>query len=660
MDLTKLRVYRPPDLEDHAVVTIGGTVYQVAMVEPEYTVGSLETSVVGFGPGTWLPASAFSDPEPASKGFTLVVEDRTGRGVKRRLEGIKDALRYAAEVWRPDGQMLPVTRAGAESMSYNTLEATFYPTGPGWQHPLLDRMTDVPYALESSPTAPIVNAVNESALRAAFTPARMPQGTLTVGVFCDEPALYSVASVGATISPQGQANPGSAGVFYSLGSFYLHAFGRQTAILATEKRLRLFALTWRENGQVQPYSFSEGVLTAHAPLALGSVPAFSERELSLGYISGVGGIEGAFMPGAPRLGDTGVPFVSSRVMTYPEVSDGLAAWYQYLTSFSSFTPAPVVSAIEVLKPATAQLVLNTPKKVQVTVLRKGGAPAVSLNTVSDSISLRVSSIVEIVDSDLTSDILELTLLAEEGLSLGDHSITLTATTDTGLRSTSVLDIRVMATAAGLPANTTHFWAVYDPTNKSLATLRKNTGSAQPSGDLVLGGLTRPSTGWDAIIGDGSDITPYGPSIVTVDNAVTLTADHTVSFAFWDVNKLAVNSVLFSVASQTNKWDFYQVYRDTGGLRLRVSKGTSAQTVSTSGASLSVNAGVMTLAVRSDADANVTLVNPTLDQSASLPNPGLSGSGRVSVFGTKLSDGTVQSLSVGVMLAGSVQTGLTAD
>ncbi len=658
-NLSKLRVYKPPDIEDHAIVTASGTVYNVAMDEPEYTVGSLETAMIGFGPGTWLPASSLSDPEPASKDFNLVVDDRVGRNVKRRVEGIEDALLYAAEVWRPDGLMLPVTRGAVRSATRNTLEATVYPTGPHWQHPLLDRVTGkVPYALESSAAAPIVNTVDSSALHAFLTPARMPEGSLCVGVFCNEPALYSVASVGATISAQGQANAASAGIFYSLGTFYAHAFGQQTSLLGTTQVLRLFALTWQEERQARFYSYTADGLIEHGSFPVGSVPAFSERELSLGYISGVGGIEGAFMPGAPRLGKTGVPFLTQRVLTWPELNDGLGAWYRHLTGFSQFTPTPVAAGLELLKPAAAQIVIGVPKEILVTVLRTGGlTEAIKLTATPDNISLRAASLVEVVDSDFTTDIFKLTLLAEEGLTLGDHSVSLTATTVSGLRSTAVLDLRTFNELPALPPNTTHEWRLYDPVNKSLATMRQNTGTAGAAGDLVLNGLARFSNGWDAVVGDGSDIAPYGPAIVTVDNAFDMATDYTVSWAFWDVDKLPLLSILFSGSSMTNKWDFWQIYIASTGLRLRVSKGTTSQTVNATDAALSIQAGVMHLSVKCDADGNFTLENPTLDQTAVFRNPGLSGSGRLTLFGTKLSDGTVQGLSAGTALVGSIQTGI---
>lgn len=660
MKLSGLRVYQPPELEDHALFTTAGVGYSFTLNEPDYVIGSRDTEMIGFGPGTWLPASGFTYTSPGSKTYELIIDTlRWRNGVRPRIEGIASAMPTVAQVWRPDGQLLEVSRAIVEAKGYNSLEATFFPTGPNWKHPLLDRTTaPPPYALEANPELLIVNTKASTVLRAPFLPKRLRQGTLTIGVYCDEPALYSAASIGATISPQGATNNGSVDIFYSLGTFYAHAFGARVTFEAPQKKLYLFALSWYENRSLQLYSMSDEGFTVYGPEPLGVVPNFSAPQVSAGYIDGVGGIKGTFIPGAPRLGSSGVPFVSPRYLTQPEVEEGLGQWYRRLSAISSFTPTPVVPAISFAPLTLQQLAIGAAKDVLITVQRKGGvAEAITLTAAPDSLSLRASNLVEVVDSDFTTDIFKLTLTPEQGLTLGDHSVALTATTASGLRSTATLDIRILSVVPGLPANTTHFWAIFDPANKSLTTLSANNVSTGATGNLVLTGLVRPSSAFDALVGDGTNFATYGPSIITVDGAVTMSTDHTASLSFWDVDKLPVNSVLFSMASQTNKFDFWQVYKDT---RLRVSKGTGTQTVSTSGGALSTPAGVLDLSVKCPASGNVVLENPTLNQTATLANPGLSGSGRLTIFGTKLSDGAVQGLSTGTVLIGGIQTGITAS
>lgn len=661
MNLSGVRIHKPPEIEDHALFTTAGTGFRFTLNEPDYTIGSIDTGMIGFGPGTWLPASGFTYASPGSKTYELIIDTlRWRNGVRARVEGLASAIPAVAQIWRPDGQLLEVSRAIVNGKDYKSLEVAFFPTGPDWKHPLLDRTAErPPYALEANPELLIVNTKASTVLRAPFLPNRFGQGTLSIGVYCDEPALYSAASIGATITSQGTINNGSVDIFYSLGVFHAQAFGSRISFQEPQKKLYLFGLTWYENRTAQLYSMSDQGFVVYAPVALGAVPNFSAQQISAGYIDGVGGVNGTFIPGAYRLGSSGVPFVSPRHMTEPEMKEGLTQWYQRLSAISSFTPAPPVPAISFGALTTQQLVIGTAKNVTVTVQRTGGATeAVTLTATPDSISLR--SFVTLTSTTPTADTFRVTLTPESGLTLGDHAVALVATTASGLRTTATLNTRVLSILPALPANTTHFWPIFDPTTKSLSALLANNITAGISGNLVIGGLVRPSTDFGALIGDGTNFSTYGPSIVTADNAVTMSADHTVSWAWWDADKLPVNSVLFSMASQTNKSDFWQVYKDTGGLRLRVSKGTTTQAVNTSSGALSVNAGVLNLSVRCAASGNVTLLNPTLDQSATLANPGLTGSGRLTLFGTKLSDGTVQGLSAGTVLAGSIQTGLTAD
>ena len=226
-----------------------------------------------------------------------------------------------------------------------------------------------------------------------------------------------------------------------------------------------------------------------------------------------------------------------------------------------------------------------------------------------------------------------------------------------MRSSATLAVRVLEFAPALPAGTTHFHKLFDPSQKRNSEMVKNFGSRGTAGDLVIGGLAKFSSAYDAIIGDGSELAGFGPSIVTVGGYIAdLSQPHTVSWSFWDVDRLPVNSVLFSVASETRKNDWWQVYKDAAGLKVRASKGTTTPDARPSALSLTPTAGVLDLSVQVSA-TTIVLVNPTNDQSAALTNPGLAGPGRLTLFGMKLSDNTVQGLSQGVALYGAAQNAL---
>ncbi len=590
-------------------------------------------------------------------------------GAQTEEYALRTALRSVKGIWGAgplEGHYLPLLGAAPTGRTLEgyagqrRLPFDLYPAdtrnrgvNDGWLYPATDTITRATLEPDSTLDVPSYKFSTGAVATVPLTFKRITSGTFFVGMLFDEPTVNAPVRLGSSFLPD--PNNGGLGFSNSLVDYSAHAFGAR--IRAPFNRvggagiLALFAATFSEYGQLSFYSLDVGGFSYHGSSPLGALPNLTTQRVFFGGSS----FKGFIMPGAPRFK---TPLLTHRVWNAADIERHLGAWHRHLTSFTQYLPVPTTPALSIDQPSTVQLVIGQPKEVLITVRRLNGLAApITLTAAPDSISLRVSPLVEIVDTDFTNDIFKLTLTPESGLSLGDHTVTFTATTAAGLRSAVTLNTRVLGELPGLPTGTTHFHAIFAPTNKLLSNMVKNQGSRGTAGNLVLGGLVRPSNGWDALIGDGSNIPGYGPSVATVDAYVSdMAQPHTVSWSFWDVDKLPVNSVLFALASQTNKNDFWQVYKDAAGLKVRVSKGTTSQVTAVSVQTLTTPQGVLHLSVQVS-QTSITLTNPTLDLFASVTNPGLSGVGRLTLFGTKLSDGSVQGLSQGVALAGSVQNAL---
>lgn len=646
--------YAPPSLEDHGLITKSGQVFSVAVTEREYTVGEARTDVIGFYDGTWTAASGLSNREPASKDFTLWLEPRPQRNLKWELEQLCAALKDAVGFVRPDGLYLPLARADYTALGESSVDAVLLPRGEVWRHPLLDFTDSYTLLRESTAAMPLVLLSSTGKALSTLPISMMPRGSMFVGAYLKEPDLMSYMALGETVNAEGFAGINGIGIFrvYDI----LHGYVGSTEVTYRDPSrdgLKLLAMTWEVGKRLDLYMHSyEGfVHLGSAPLNV--APQLAYGRLSLGNIEGVASAAGTYFPGARDI-EQGLPFIAPRVLTYPEVKDGLEAWWAELSTIQTFTNPLDLPSFDLRSTAGVDAVIDIPAAVTVTVDRINNYDQpIALSATSDHVGLRVTSVDPIPDHNALVDAWSVGIKAEAGVPYGLHTIKVTATGLDGLKKEQTFTVRVFEFAPVLPVNTTHFWKLYSSA-ENIADMPINTGSAGSAGDLVLEGLCMYTKDFDGVIGDGSQIPQYGASVATCNAAVAdFSGKYTVSWAFWNPSGIEPNSVLFSMASQTAQNEFWQVFKDGGLLKLRTSAGTQ-QSLQVSSGGITAQGNVMHMSVRVR-ESSITLINPQTDEQVSLSKPAwAANAGRLTLFGTKLANNTVQGLSRGIALVGAIQ------
>ncbi len=607
-------------------------------------------------------------------------------GARQALRNLEAALREADALWGAgpyEGLYLPLLEAFAAGkplenggrefrLPYNLVSASVKRNvlADAWAYPILDDVSPEDastafYTSESEPGAPILAFTPASRWSAPVSFAAMPQGTMYVGGKSQD-LTWSLGSVGTPISGTGVPSSYATGVFYNQGQYRAHA-GITTFSVPQDNAggfgyLVMFAMSWAEYGRLSLASFSRFGFRDHGSVAIGEIEPLTFRRLYAGTrIDGVG-VDGFIMPGAPQFG---APFATHRVHSTAEKRAALEAWYLNNARDVYLIPPPPYG-LEITVGLIPDLVTGRTVQIPLTVTRRGGfLGEIEFIEESSNPSLRLGDTVVVGrDSEGTYN---LPVTAEEGIAAGEYTVMLTVRA-VGQNTSSILKdvidtetfaITVRLGDPALPEGTLAFDALYDPQNKSFATMNKNSAPGGVGRTWTLQGLTSYTSRWDGLRGDGSDTT-WGKATATIDSYVTnMAADHTVSRAFWNVNAEAVGTVLFTLASQTNKFDYWQVYKTSTGVKIRTSAGTTTSSQVESGQALPILSGVMDVSVVVTG-GNVTLVNPKTLAKASTPSRAWVGAGRLTAFGAKLSDGTVQGLSKGITLVGAVQERAVSD
>lgn len=594
-------------------------------------------------------------------------------GARQALRNLEAALREADALWGAgpyEGLYLPLLEAfpagkplengGREfRLPYNLVSASVKRNvlADAWAYPILDDVSPEDagsafYTSESEPSAPILAFTPASRWSAPASFAAMPQGTMYVGGKSED-LTWSLGSVGTPIPGTGTPSTYATGVFYNQGQYRAHA-GLTTLAVPQDDAggygyLVMFAMSWAEYGRLSLSSFSRFGFRDHGSVALGELEPLTFRRLYAGTrIDGVG-VNGFIMPGAPQFG---APFVTHRVHSAAEKRAALSAWYLNNARDVYLIPPPPYGLTLVIGD-TPDVVVGREVRIPLTVERRGGFLGdIEFEVVTPDPSLRDGGIIE------GDDGYALMIQVEEGLSAGTYAVAVTVRavgqqTSAPLAAvidTKTLDLVVRLGDPALPAGTTFFNAMYDPRNKSLATMAKNEIAGGPT--VQLGGLAHWTARWDGANCDGTNIKGYGPSLAWIDTNLDMATDHSVSAQFWDVPGMAVNTVLMTFSSRTvaNKLHFWQVYKAADGVRLKTNFGGATIV---SGQALPLVGGLMDLSVSRDA-GELTLQKPKTEESLKVNSQNWVGLGRLTFFGAKLADGTVQGLSKGIALGAAGQ------
>jgi hypothetical protein len=667
-DLIGVRVYAPPDYADHAMVSRSGRLYYFAVSEPQYLVGGVRDEMIGFPGGAWVPASGVVGRTPEGKTFDLYVDEKPYNNRQHRLDALERALPLATELHRPNGLYLDLWSAQSEDRSdaEGRITVLFKPKSELWRHPLLDDANDdakasVFYAQESggNATTPIIITTPASRLTAPLLVNHMTQGSMFVGVSSLATGVYGIAGLGSPIGPDGAPKANSISLYYSNGVYRAQVGSVVASALQDDVggfgTLKCFAFTWRENGQLTLYSYSSAGFKVQPSPVLGLVEPFMVPQSHMGILSNFNSVDGYFMPGAPSLGPIGAPFFSPRVFTLPEVEATLKAQYEYYTQWPTFTVKPPPYGLDLTIGDVPEMVAGRTYDVPLSVLKEGGyTGGIEFVVSSSDISLRTGEPYQ--QSDEESNDWFLPVTPEEGLATGSYSIGVTAravgqTTSellVGVIDTEEFSVTVRLGDPALADGMTRFNSLYDPKNKSFTTMWQNAlaSATITGGVLVTRGLARQTARWDGLWGDGTNFSQWGgAAVVTSDDYVAnMAADHTVQVAVADANLFAAGSVLFTIASQTNKFQYYQVYVASNGIRVRTSMGTASPSLVEPTNALPILTGIMDIAVTVDVDGLLTLLNPKTGDTVTTQARGWAGAGRLTCFGARLSDGATQGLS----------------
>lgn len=657
-NLTGVRVLAPPDEHDHFLVTRHGNIFRFSISEPDYTVGRTRGEMLGFPGGAWVPASSAPGRLPEAVSYELTLAPRPADTLRWRTEELVRALPLAAELHRPDGRYLRVYSAEIDEYADggDTITALFKPKSERWRYPLLDDafpevLSTVFETEQSTEGAPIYATTPGSRLVAPITAARLPQGTMFVGFRTEATGVYGIASLGAAVGPDGLAKPQALGMYKANGVYKAHV-GAQAVNAPQDAAggyglLKVFSMRWRENGLLSFYSFGANGFVDHGSSVLGEIEPFALRQITLGVLSNFAGVDGFFMPGAPALGDFGVPFYTARYWTEREIEDAAGSMYSYLAQFSNLTILPPPYGLTLTIAEVPEAVVGRDVQVPINVERSGGfLGEIEFEVKTSDPALRYAGIVESEES------YTLILTPEEGIAADTYSVEVTVRAvgqDTSAPFVAVIDTKTLKLIVrlgdpALPEGTTGHNAMYDPRLKSFVTMAKSETGAET---VQRSGLMRWTARWDGIYCDGTNTEQYGPSLAWVDTGVEMGGDHSVSVQFWDVPGMSENTVLMTFSSRTlaNKLQYWQVYKAADGLRLKTS---FAGTTFTSGQGLPLVGGIMDISVvRSE--TGLTLLNPKTEDSIATGWRAWAGLGRLTFFGAKLADGTVQGLSKGIVL-----------
>lgn len=585
------------------------------------------------------------------------IEEADTRAALRQPKGLW-GTNFLEGYYLPLREAIPMPSESSGPKGYRQLEYELLPASTrqygvhaGWAYPPVDYAESPGPALiaESRDDAPIYSFTGNGVVGIPLGFKRMKTGTMFVGTRFDTAGRYTLSSVGATALP----HPAALGLYCDETDYYAGVGGANLRISLDSAGgagvLPVWAMTFQENGFARVYSFDSEGFKRHGSVPVGTIPNLLAQRGFLGSSNFTGHI----MPGAPRFG---TPWLTHRIWDETSIARHLEAWHEDLLAIPQFAEATPVQALAFgTLPSSLNLVVGVPVSITVTVRRVGGASGViTLTPQTTNLSLR-TTVRAVTDTDPDADTFTLTVWAEPGIVVGPYGLTLAATN--GALSVSFLvALRVSLSAPALAPNTVAYWPVNDPVTRSIVQVLDNKAPGGTGKDLVIGGLVKISTEWDALIGDGTNEPGYGPSVVTVDSLCDIAQDHTVTWKWRDVDKLAVNSVLFSVASQTNKFEFWQAYKSATGLRIRASTGIATQTI-TESQPIQAFAGSQYVTVAVDVTGNITISNPKTDERQSVARPVMTGPGRMTLFGTKLSDGTVQGLSKGIALIGAAQNAL---
>lgn len=662
-NITGVRVLAPPDENSHALVTRRGDVIRFSIAEPDYTVGRIRGEMLGFPGGVWVPASSAPGRLPEAVSYELTLAPRPAATLRQRTQALAEALPLAAELHRPDGRYLRVYNAEIDEYADggDTITALFKPKSEVWRYPLLDDafpevLASVFETEQSTEGAPIYATTPGSRLVAPITAAKLPQGTMFVGLRTEAIGVYGIASLGAAVGPDGTPKPQALGMYKNNGTYVAHV-GNTTVTALQDAAggyglLKALAMRWRENGLLSFYTFGANGFQDHGDVALGQIEPFALRQITLGTLSNFAGVDGFFMPGAPALGDFGVPFYTPRYWTEAEIEAGLGAQYIHYSGFGTLTILPPPFSLTLKIGEVPEAVVGTPVQIPLTVARQGGFIGdIEWEVETSDSSLRDGGVAQTEDNYI------LTLIPEEGINADTYSFKVTVRAvgqQTSAPLVAVIDVQMSELIVrlgnpALPENTTGFNAMAGWKAASDIVWAQNETASANGGDsatVQLAGLASPTSRYDGLRCDGTD-TVWGKSHGWIDTNLEMGVDHSVSAMFWNVDKMPVNTVLMTLASRTaaNKLHFWRVFKDNEGLRVTTSFGGS---IVTSGQALPIVGGLMDVSVVR-AENGLTLVNPKTEDSILTGFRNWVGLGRLTFFASKLADGTIQGLSKGVVL-----------